>query len=51
MLLRGGSGEARNHKTEAESAKIGGGNALEAIPARFSNLSNITNTATMVKRE
>jgi hypothetical protein len=31
--------------------KIEGRNAAGAIPDRFSNLSNITNTATMMKRE
>jgi hypothetical protein len=31
--------------------KIGGGKATKAIPGRFSNLSNITNTAAMMKRE
>jgi hypothetical protein len=43
-----------NHETEAEPAKVGGGNATGAVPGRFSNLSNlsnITNTATMMKRE
>jgi hypothetical protein len=35
----------------AEPAKIGGENAVRAIPGRFSNLSNITNTATVMKRE
>jgi hypothetical protein len=34
-----------------ELAKIGGGIAVGVIPGRFSNLSNITNTATMIKRE
>jgi hypothetical protein len=31
--------------------QIGGGNAVEVASGRFSNLSNITNTATMMKRE
>jgi hypothetical protein len=31
--------------------KIGGGNTVGAVPGRFSNLSNITNTATIMKRE
>jgi hypothetical protein len=31
--------------------KIGGGNAAGVALGRFSNLSNITNTATMMKRE
>jgi hypothetical protein len=31
--------------------KIRGGNATGAITGRFSNLSNITNTTTMIKRE
>jgi hypothetical protein len=31
--------------------KIEGGNVVGAIPGRFSNLSNITNTVTMMKRE
>jgi hypothetical protein len=30
--------------------KIGRGNAVGAIPGFFSNLSNITNTAAMMKR-
>jgi hypothetical protein len=48
--LQGYSGETRNHETEAEPVKIGGGNAARAIPVRFSYLFNITNTATMIKR-
>jgi hypothetical protein len=48
---RGGSGETRNQKAEVIPAKIGGGNATGVAPGRFSNLSNITNTATMMKRE
>jgi hypothetical protein len=36
------------HETEVVPPKIGGGNAARAIPGRFSNLSN---TATMIKRE
>jgi hypothetical protein len=39
------------HEIEVVPPKIGGGNAARAIPGRFSNLSNITNTATMIKRE
>jgi hypothetical protein len=31
--------------------KIGERNAAEAISGRFSNLSNITNTVTIIKRE
>jgi hypothetical protein len=31
--------------------KIRGGNDVGAVPGRFYNLSNITNTATMMKRE
>jgi hypothetical protein len=31
--------------------KIGGGNAAGVAPGHFSNLSNITNTAIMMKRE
>jgi hypothetical protein len=31
--------------------KIGGGNTSEAIPGHFSNLSDIINTATIIKRE
>jgi hypothetical protein len=31
--------------------KFGGGNAARVGPGRFSNLSNITNTAIMIKRE
>jgi hypothetical protein len=34
-----------------ESAKIGRGNAVEAVSGHISNLSDITNTATMMKRE
>jgi hypothetical protein len=43
--------ETRNHETEAEPVKIRVGNVAGAVPDRFSNLSNITNTATMTKRE
>jgi hypothetical protein len=50
-FLRGGGRETRSHETKAISAKIGGGNAAEVAPCRFSNLSDITNTATMIKRE
>jgi hypothetical protein len=31
--------------------KIGGGNAVRAVPGRFSNLFDITNIATMMKIE
>jgi hypothetical protein len=31
--------------------KIGGGNIVGAVSCLFSNLFNITNTATMMKRE
>jgi hypothetical protein len=31
--------------------KIAGANASKAVPDRFSNLSDITNIATMMKRE
>jgi hypothetical protein len=31
--------------------KIGGGNTAKVAPDRFSNLSDITNTATIMKRE
>jgi hypothetical protein len=41
----------RNLETEAEPVKIGGAIAVRAIPGRISTLSNITNTATMMKRE
>jgi hypothetical protein len=47
----GGGGETRNHETKAVPTKIGGGNAAGVAPSRFSNLSNLTNTATMMKRE
>jgi hypothetical protein len=47
----GGGGETRNHEIEAEPAKIGGGNVAGAISGRFSNLSDITNIATMMKME
>jgi hypothetical protein len=40
-----------NHETEAGPTKIRMGNAAGTVPGRFSNLSNITNTATMMKRE
>jgi hypothetical protein len=48
---RGGGREIGNHETEADPAKIRGGNAVRFAPGRFSNLSNITNTATMMKME
>jgi hypothetical protein len=38
-------------KTKVVSTKIGGGNAVGVAPVCFSNLSNITNTTTMMKRE
>jgi hypothetical protein len=38
------------HETEAALAKIGGGNAARVASGRFSNLSNIMNTTTMMKR-
>jgi hypothetical protein len=38
-------------KTEAKPTKIRGGNTARAVPGRFSNLFDITNTATMIKRE
>jgi hypothetical protein len=41
----------RNTKTEAEPAKIGGGNAAGAIPGCISNLSNIIISVSMMKRE
>jgi hypothetical protein len=42
----------RNHETEVDPAKIGGGNTAGVAPAgHFSNLSNITNTTTMINRE
>jgi hypothetical protein len=34
-----------------EPAKNGGGNNVGAVPGCFSNLSDITNTTTMMKRE
>jgi hypothetical protein len=48
---RGGGGETWNHETKGVPVKIGGGNTVRAIPGRFSNLSNITYTATMMKME
>jgi hypothetical protein len=51
VFPRGGGGETRNHETEVVHAKIEGGNTAGVTPGRFSNLSNITNTATMIKRE
>jgi hypothetical protein len=41
----------RNHETEVDPVKIGGGNTAVVAPDRFSNLSNITNTTTMINRE
>jgi hypothetical protein len=38
-------------KTKAKHVKIGGGNATGAVPGRISNLSNVTNTATMMKKK
>jgi hypothetical protein len=49
--LRGGGDETQNHEIELVAVNIGGGNAAGVTPGRFSNLSNITNTATMMKRE
>jgi hypothetical protein len=40
-----------NQKTEAEPVKIEGENAAETVPGRICTHSNITNTATMMKRE
>jgi hypothetical protein len=40
-----------NHETEAGPSKIGGGNAVGAISGCISTLSNIINTATMMKME
>jgi hypothetical protein len=48
---RGGGRETQNCETEVVSAKIGGGNAIGVASGRFSNLHDITNTATMMKRE
>jgi hypothetical protein len=42
---------AEKHEIESVPVKIGGGNAIGVAPDRFSNLSNISNTATMMKRE
>ena len=39
------------HETEADPAKIGGGNAAGAIPGCVSTLSNTSNTAMMMKGE
>jgi hypothetical protein len=43
--------KTRNHETNVVPVKIGGGNAAGAILGRFSNLSNITNTATKMNTE
>jgi hypothetical protein len=43
----GGGRKIRDHKTEAELAKIGGRNVAWAIPGRFSNLSNIHYTTAL----
>jgi hypothetical protein len=43
--------EHRNHEREAEPMKIGAGIAAEVVPSPISTLSNITNTATMMKRD
>jgi hypothetical protein len=45
---------AEKHETkeiEAIPTKIRGGNAAGVTPGRFSNLPDITNTTTMMKRE
>jgi hypothetical protein len=41
---------AEKHETMKQRL-IGGGNTTGVAPEHFSNLSNITNTATMMKRE
>jgi hypothetical protein len=42
----------RRWQRNTKAAKIGGGNAAGAVSTgHFSNLSDITNTATMMKRE
>jgi hypothetical protein len=41
----------KNHETEAEPVKIRGGIIAGAIPGCISTLYNITNTATMMKRD
>jgi hypothetical protein len=51
VFLRGGGEETRNRETEVVLVKIGGGNAVRVAPGRFSNLSDITNIATIMKRE
>jgi hypothetical protein len=51
VFPRGGGGETQNHETEADPAKIRGENTAKVASGRFSNLSNITNTTTMMKRE
>jgi hypothetical protein len=51
VFLRGGGGETRNRETEAVLVNIRGGNAAGVAPGRFSNLSDITNIATIMKRE
>jgi hypothetical protein len=48
---RGGCREIGNHETEADPAKIRGGNAVRFAPGRVSHHSNNTNTATMMKME
>jgi hypothetical protein len=47
----GGGGGIGRHKIEALPVNIGGGNAARVALGCFSNLSDITNTATMMKRE
>jgi hypothetical protein len=51
VFSRGGGRETQNHEKEAEPVKIGEENTAGVAPDRFSSLSNITVTTTMMKRE
>jgi hypothetical protein len=50
-ISRQGSGEIQNTETEAVPVKIGGGNAAEVTPGRFSTLSDVNTIITAMKRE
>jgi hypothetical protein len=51
MIPRGGNRETRNRKTEADPAKIGGGNAVGVAPECFSTHSNVNTIITAMKME
>jgi hypothetical protein len=51
MFSREGGGETRKPQNRGCSSEDWRGNAAKVTPGRFSNLSDITNTATMLKRE